>query len=68
MSQNLIAALQNPSLYPHEVDGFQVIETHISWVILTGQYAYKLKNRSTSVFSTSPTSINANTFAMKNCA
>ena len=43
MSQNLIAALQNPNLYPHEVDGFQVIETHISWVILTGPYAYKLK-------------------------
>ena len=43
MSQNLIAALQNPDLYPHEVEGFQVIETHISWVILTGPYAYKLK-------------------------
>ncbi|KQB55155.1 hypothetical protein AQS70_06065 [Pseudomonas endophytica] len=43
MSQNLIAALQNPNLYPHEVDGFQVIETHISWVILTGPYAYKIK-------------------------
>ena len=43
MSQNLIAALQNPSLYPHEIEGFQVIETHISWVILTGPYAYKVK-------------------------
>nr|WP_298147931.1 bifunctional aminoglycoside phosphotransferase/ATP-binding protein [uncultured Pseudomonas sp.] len=43
MSQALIAALQNPALYPHPVDGFQVIETHISWVILTGPYAYKIK-------------------------
>ncbi|AZD24520.1 hypothetical protein C4K22_5458 [Pseudomonas chlororaphis subsp. aurantiaca] len=43
MSQSLIAALQNPALYPHPVDGFQVIETHISWVLLTGPYAYKLK-------------------------
>ena len=43
MSQNLIAALKNPDLYPHQVDGFQVIETHISWVILTGPYAYKMK-------------------------
>lgn len=43
MSQTLITALQNPALYPHPVDTFQVIETHISWVILTGQYAYKLK-------------------------
>ncbi|UTW09217.1 AAA family ATPase [Pseudomonas benzenivorans] len=43
MSQALIAALQNPALYPHPVDGFQVIETHISWVLLTGPYAYKVK-------------------------
>ena len=43
MSQSLIAALQNPALYPHPVEGFQVIETHISWVLLTGPYAYKVK-------------------------
>ena len=43
MSQALIAALQNPALYPHPTEGFRVIETHISWVILTGQYAYKIK-------------------------
>ncbi|WP_044874109.1 AAA family ATPase [Pseudomonas sp. LFM046] len=43
MSQSLIAALQNPALYSHPVDGFQVIETHISWVLLTGSYVYKIK-------------------------
>ncbi|MGX1171286.1 aminoglycoside phosphotransferase family enzyme [Pseudomonas sp. R151218B TE3479] len=43
MSQSLIAALQNPALYPHPVEAFQVIETHISWVLLTGPYAYKFK-------------------------
>ncbi|WP_298183227.1 bifunctional aminoglycoside phosphotransferase/ATP-binding protein [uncultured Pseudomonas sp.] len=43
MSQALIAALQNPALYPHPVEQFQVIETHISWVILTGPFAYKIK-------------------------
>lgn len=43
MSQSLIAALQNPALYPHPVEAFHVIETHISWVILTGPFAYKLK-------------------------
>jgi aminoglycoside phosphotransferase family enzyme len=43
VSQTLIAALQNPALYPHPVEGFQVIETHISWVILTGPFAYKVK-------------------------
>ncbi|WP_213880667.1 AAA family ATPase [Pseudomonas sp. dw_358] len=43
MSQSLISALQNPALYPHAVDGFKVIETHISWVLLTGPYVYKIK-------------------------
>jgi len=39
----LIQALQNPALYDHPVRDFQVIETHISQVILTGDYAYKIK-------------------------
>jgi aminoglycoside phosphotransferase family enzyme/predicted kinase len=29
--------------FPHSVDEIQLLETHISWVILTGPYAYKLK-------------------------
>lgn len=43
MSQALVQALQNPALYSHPVDVFEVIETHISWVILTGPFAYKIK-------------------------
>ncbi|WP_110968890.1 bifunctional aminoglycoside phosphotransferase/ATP-binding protein [Pseudomonas huaxiensis] len=43
MSQALITALQNPALFPHPVQDFRVIETHISWVLLTGDYAYKIK-------------------------
>jgi aminoglycoside phosphotransferase family enzyme/predicted kinase len=43
VSQSLIAALQNPALFPHAVEGFQVIETHISWVLLTGPFVYKIK-------------------------
>nr|WP_218576426.1 bifunctional aminoglycoside phosphotransferase/ATP-binding protein [Pseudomonas sp. SLFW] len=39
----MIAALQNPALFPHPVEQFQVIETHISWVLLTGPYVYKIK-------------------------
>lgn len=39
----LIQALQNPSLYDHPVERFELIETHISWVLLTGPYAYKIK-------------------------
>nr|WP_251068305.1 bifunctional aminoglycoside phosphotransferase/ATP-binding protein [Marinobacter sp. C7] len=39
----MIQALQNPALYEHPVRDFRVIETHISQVILTGDYAYKIK-------------------------
>jgi len=39
----LIAELQNKALYNHPVTTFSIIETHISWVILTGHFAYKIK-------------------------
>ena len=39
----LIKSLQNPDIYPHPVSKIEVIETHISWLILTGDYAYKVK-------------------------
>lgn len=39
----LIAKLQDASIYDHEVGEVSVIETHISWVVLTGSYAYKIK-------------------------
>ena len=39
----LFAALANPACYPHPVAGVRVLETHISWVLLTGEYAYKIK-------------------------
>ncbi len=42
-STDLIKALQNPDLYDHPTTGFRVLETHISWVVLTGDYAYKIK-------------------------
>ena len=40
---SLIQALQNPALYDHPVEKFEVIETHISLVLLTGEYVYKIK-------------------------
>ncbi|MBI3771570.1 MAG: AAA family ATPase [Gammaproteobacteria bacterium] len=43
MTGRLLTALQNPALFDHPVTGFEVIETHISWVLLTGPYAYKIK-------------------------
>ena len=39
----LLNALHNPALYPHPVEQIELIETHISWVLLTGAYAYKIK-------------------------
>ena len=42
-SSTLIKALQNPSAYPDRVESVARIETHISWILLTGQYAYKIK-------------------------
>ncbi len=41
--QQLIASLLSPALYPHPVKRVQLIETHISWVLLAGRYAYKIK-------------------------
>jgi aminoglycoside phosphotransferase family enzyme len=39
----MIEALRNPRCYPHPVATIRVVETHISWVILTGDFAYKIK-------------------------
>ena len=39
----LVGALQNPAVYEHGVTDLQLLETHISWIILTGEYAYKIK-------------------------
>jgi aminoglycoside phosphotransferase family enzyme/predicted kinase len=39
----LIDALRDPACYPHPCEGTELVETHISAVILTGPYAYKIK-------------------------
>ncbi len=39
----LITALQNKVIYDHPVTHFELIETHCAWVLLTGDYAYKIK-------------------------
>ncbi len=38
-----IGALLAAGCYSHPVAGLQLLETHISWVILTGPFAYKIK-------------------------
>lgn len=39
----LITALLDPGAYPHPVDEVQVVQTHISTVLLAGEFAYKIK-------------------------
>jgi hypothetical protein len=46
----LIAALLDPRRYPHAVDRVQVIETHASWLLLAGDFAYKIKKAITLPF------------------
>jgi len=38
-----LLGLLRPEAYPHAVTGLRVVETHMSWVLLTGEYVYKLK-------------------------
>ncbi len=39
----LVQALLDPAAYDHPVAAVQLLETHISWVFLTGPFAYKVK-------------------------
>lgn len=39
----LIQALTNPDCYPHPAEGVTVLQTHISWILLAGSFAYKIK-------------------------
>jgi len=38
-----LRSLLHPRAYPHPVQAVQLVETHISWILLTGEFAYKLK-------------------------
>lgn len=42
-STRLVAALRSPAAYPHPAATVELVETHISWVLLAGEYAYKIK-------------------------
>jgi aminoglycoside phosphotransferase family enzyme/predicted kinase len=39
----LVERLRERARYPHPADRVELIETHISWVLLAGEFAYKLK-------------------------
>lgn len=39
----LVESLLQPGAFPHATDGIELMETHISWVILAGEFVYKIK-------------------------
>jgi len=41
--ETLVRGLMNPSAYPHPVGDVERIDTHISTVLLAGDFAYKIK-------------------------
>ena len=43
MYSALIDGLLRAEAYPHPVGRIEIVETHISWVLLTGEFAYKIK-------------------------
>ena len=46
----LITALLDPRCYPHGADRVELIETHASWLLLAGEFAYKIKKAITLPF------------------
>jgi aminoglycoside phosphotransferase family enzyme/predicted kinase len=38
-----IESLLSKDVFPHPVDNLRLLDTHISWIILTGPFAYKIK-------------------------
>ena len=43
LTPDLICNLLDGGVFPHETGTPELIETHISWVILAGPFAYKIK-------------------------
>lgn len=42
-TSNLADEMLDPNVYAHPVARLQRLETHMSWLFLTGDYVYKLK-------------------------
>jgi aminoglycoside phosphotransferase family enzyme len=40
---SLVEGLLRPEAFDHAADDIELVETHISWVILAGDFAYKIK-------------------------
>ena len=42
MAESLVESLRQPEIYPEHTASVSLVETHLSWVFLTDQFAYKL--------------------------
>lgn len=42
-TDEMVAAMQRPEFYPHHVKKVEVVQTHISYVFIAGDFVYKLK-------------------------
>jgi aminoglycoside phosphotransferase family enzyme len=43
LDADCLRQLSQPGAYPHSTGAIELRETHISWILLTGKIAYKLK-------------------------
>jgi aminoglycoside phosphotransferase family enzyme/predicted kinase len=41
--EQLVTTLRDPAVLGHAIDDFELLETHLSYVLLVGRFAYKLK-------------------------
>ena len=48
--QNIISHLKKKTAYSHTTSKIKVLETHISWILLTGSFVYKIKNLNLAMF------------------
>jgi hypothetical protein len=62
-----IRELLQPTAFPHSVRSIELRETHVSWVVLTGSYAYKVKKPVKLDFLDASTLSNVVTSAKKSC-
>ena len=42
-SQLIVKQLLNPAAYPHQSQNIRLLQTHCSWILLTGEFVYKIK-------------------------
>ena len=61
------ADLLRPSAFPHPVGRLEIRETNISWIVLTGSYAYKIKKSVDLGFIDTSTLAKRNTCVRRNC-